>query len=122
MSRAIIGPRLAARFPHLAHAPSGSHSADNIQTLPTQTADAVSCGCITEVDPADIQVAHDTGSSSSNSETTCPQIREGSYNDSAAVLADAVAPLAAAGATADAPAAVVIPKIRFRPFRIPKRT
>ena len=61
-------------------------------------------------------------SSSSSSNNAGPNFRVGSHIDNAAALADAVVPLAAAGAAADASAAVVTPKVRYRPFRIPKRT
>ena len=122
MSRAIIGPRLAARLPYVLSTTGGTHSANSHQTLRTHNADAVGCSCIAATDPVVTLVAQSSGSSSSSDVTLGFQIRVGFNTDNAAELADAVTPLAAAVATAEAPAAPVIVKRKSNLFRIPRRT
>ena len=119
MRRDIIGPRLAARFPHLISSTGGTQSAHINQTLRIFNADAVGCSCIAADDPVGTRVAQSSGSSSSSDVTLGLQSREGSNTDNAAELADAVTPLAAAVAAAEAPAAPVIVKRKSKPFRIP---
>ena len=119
-SRAIIGPKLAAKFPHLAHnldTPSASTSHRR-----TCTADADAVADIAGVDPADTsEQAQTTEVMSTSSSSHGLNIRENTQNnDSAAVFAEAVPPVAAVGAAPEATAAVALRKQRSKPSRIPK--
>ena len=122
-NRAIIGPKLASIFPHLA-SEAGTWDAHTIGTH-SSTAAAVAVADIAGTDTAAFSVgAYDAEvhfSSATSSNEHDPTIREGPMtNINAAVLADAGAPLAAAGAAADADAAIGDKKRRSKPFRIPK--
>ena len=114
--RASIGPKLSKKFPHLA----SQEVACNISTH-SHTTDAELC-CIAATDPAgSIDVQPASYATSSSIDNLGPHIREGS-SFYAAELAEAVTPLAAAVAAADASAAPAITKTKSKPFRIPKRT
>ena len=110
-NRAIIDPKLASRFPHLASG-AGTRDAHTIGTHSSNAA-AVAVADIAGIDTAASSVgAYDAEvhfSSDTSSDDHYPTIREGPMNNTnAAVLADAGAPLSAAGAAADADAAVGI--------------
>ena len=130
----MIGPRLQAKFPHLASSLDAckqagpDHASASSSILHRHNADD-GLRCIAVVDPADNNAAQETeplqtsNSSNSGSNFLGSPVRKDDNNISAAALAGAELPLlAAAGKAASAPAAAVIQKKRSKPFRIPKRT
>ena len=134
VNRPIIGPRLQAKFPHLASSFDAHKQAEpdfasaSLSISHRHNADD-GLRCIAVVDPADNNAAQETeplqtsNSSSSGSNFLGSPVRKDDNNISAAALAGAELPLlAAAGKAASAPAAAVIQKKRSKPFRIPKRT
>ena len=128
VDRALIGPRLRARFPHLVRTSEdvfqdtqGQSSAPSCN-LHTSTADA-SLSCIAGVDTVDNHNAHchvsqsaNSHSNSSGSSQLGPNIREDHNINTAAALAGAVSPLATVDVAAVAPATAVTGKRRSKPF------
>ena len=133
VDRAIIGPRLKAKFPHLTQTHDEQRRA--MPEPPCATSGnphihnaGVELRCMAGADPADIQDAQGaeqiqvSNSSGSGSNPLGPLVRERDTNNIAAALAGAGLPPLAADNAASAPAAAVIQKRRSKPFRIPKRT